>query len=183
MNIKQLIEGCKKSDRHAQKKLYTQYKDILFALCLKYCKNRAEAEDTLQDSFITIFRKINSYKGKGSFEGWMKRITINKAIDKYKKEPFFDTIDNHQIEEDTTINDTHIDVSLAKMLEFIQELPSRYRLVFNLYQLDGYSHQEISDELNISVGTSKSNFHRAKVILKEKIITYTTSHKNSIANG
>lgn len=183
MNISQLIEKCKQQDRKAQRQLYTQYKDILFALCLKYCKTRAEAEDNLQDSFVTIFQKIKSYKGNGSFEGWMKRITINKAIDKYKKEPFFDSIENHQIEDNTELDEEHTNIPLTKMLEFIQELPSRYRLVFNMYQLDKYSHQEISNQLNISTGTSKSNLHRAKVILKEKITTYTVTTNNSIANG
>lgn len=143
-----------------------------------------EAEDNLQDSFVTIFQKINSYKGKGSFEGWMKRITINKAIDKYKKEPFFDSIEDGQIQDKTEINeDQEHNIPLDKLLEFVQALPSRYRLVFNMYQLDNYSHQEISKELNISIGTSKSNLHRAKVILKEKITTYTLTTNTSIANG
>lgn len=142
-----------------------------------------EAEDNLQDAFVTIFQKIKSYKGSGSFEGWMKRITINKAIDKYKKEPFFDSIDNHQIDNSIEIDDEHTNVPLDKMLEFVQELPSRYRLVFNMYQLDNYSHQDISEQLDISVGTSKSNLHRAKVILKERITTYGLTKNNSIANG
>ncbi len=183
MNISQLIEKCRQQDRAAQKQLYTQYKDVLFAICLKYAKNRMEAEDNLQDSFVTIFKKIDSFKGKGSFEGWMKRITINKAIDKYKKEPFFDSIENRQIEDDTHIEEEKTHIPLDKLLEFVQELPSRYRLVFNMYQLDNYSHQEISEQLNISIGTSKSNFHRAKIILKEKITSYTLNINNSIANG
>lgn len=183
MNISQLIEKCKHQDRIAQRQLYTQYKDTLFVLCLKYCRTKSEAEDNLQDSFVTIFEKIKSYKGNGSFEGWMKRITINKAIDKYKKEPFFDSIDNHQIDDNTEVNDEQTNIPLDKMLEFVQELPSRYRLVFNMYQLDNYSHQEISEQLNISIGTSKSNLHRAKVILKEKITTYSVTINNSIANG
>lgn len=183
MNISQLIEKCKQKDPKAQKQLYTQYKDVLFAICLKYAKNRMQAEDNLQDSFVTIFEKINSYKGKGSFEGWMKRITINKAIDKYKKEPFFDSIEDRQITDDTQVNEDQKHIPLSQLLEFVQELPSRYRLVFNMYQLDGFSHQDISKELDISIGTSKSNFHRAKVILKEKINAYNLTTNNSIANG
>lgn len=183
MNISQLIEKCKQQDRKAQKQLYTQYKDVLFSICLKYAKNRMQAEDNLQDSFVTIFQKIDSYKGKGSFEGWMKRITINKAIDKYKKEPFFDSIEDKQIPDNAYLEEDQAHLPLNQLLEFVQELPSRYRLVFNMYQLDGYSHQEISEELNISIGTSKSNFHRAKAILKEKITAYTLTVNNSIANG
>ena len=183
MNISQLIDKCKQDDRSAQKQLYTQYKDVLFAICLKYCRTRMEAEDNLQDSFVTIFQKIKSYKGKGSFEGWMKRIIINKAIDKYKKEPYFDSIEDRHIKDDTTIDVDQSHIPLDKILEFVQELPSRYRLIFNMYQLDNYSHQEISKELNISIGTSKSNLHRAKIILKEKITTFTITTNNSIANG
>lgn len=183
MNISQLIEKCQEQDRAAQKQLYTQYKDVLFALCLKYAKNKMEAEDNLQDSFVTIFQKIKSYNGKGSFEGWMKRITINKAIDKYKKTPFFDPIEDDKFKDDTTVDENQNHIPLNKLLEFVQELPSRYRLVFNMYQLDHYSHQEISKELNISTGTSKSNLHRAKVILKEKITAYTITNNTAIANG
>lgn len=183
MNIPQLIEKCKKQDRNAQRILYTQYKDRLFALCLKYCKNQEEAEDNLQDSFIKIFQKIKTYNNKGSFEGWMKRITINKAIDRYKKEPYIEPITDQHLKEDTEVDTDELPISLQEMLVFIQELPSRYRLVFNLYELDNYTHVEISEILGISIGTSKSNLHRAKVILKQKITTYKITQKNSIANG
>ena len=184
MDVVQLIEKCKKSDRKSQQILYNMYKDKLFALCLKYCKNRAEAEDNLQDSFIKIFQNIKAYNGKGSFEGWMKRITINRAIDRYKKEPFIEPITDQHLKEDTSIDIDTVPISLQEMLALIQELPSRYRLVFNLYELDNHTHVEISEILGISVGTSKSNLHRAKIILKEKITSsYITTQKNSIANG
>ncbi|WP_366519366.1 RNA polymerase sigma factor [uncultured Dokdonia sp.] len=184
LELIQLIDKCKKSDRQSQQILYNTYKDRLFALCLKYCKNRAEAEDNLQDSFIKIFQSIKTYSGKGSFEGWMKRITINKAIDRYKKEPFIESITDQHLKEETTIDIDETSISLQQMLALIQELPSRYRLVFNLYELDNHTHVEISEILGISVGTSKSNLHRAKIILKEKIASvYTTTKKNSIVNG
>ncbi|GGG26606.1 DNA-directed RNA polymerase sigma-70 factor [Dokdonia pacifica] len=184
LELVQLIEKCKKSDRKSQQALYNMYKDRLFALCLKYCKNRAEAEDNLQDSFIKIFQSIKTYNGKGSFEGWMKRITINRAIDRYKKEPFIEPITDQHLKEDTTVDIDEAPISLQQMLALIQELPSRYRLVFNLYELDNHTHVEISEILGISVGTSKSNLHRAKLILKEKITaTRTTTQKNSIVNG
>lgn len=184
MDLEKLITGCKKGDRKSQQTLYNLFKDKLFALCLKYCRSREEAQDNLQDSFVTIFVKIKSYKGTGSFEGWMKRITINKAIDRYKKERYLESIDNHQIKgEDTAIEEENQQLSLNQMLGLVQELPDRYRLVFNLYELDDYSHKEIAKILNISQGTSKSNLHRAKVILKDKIIALTASQKNSIANG
>lgn len=169
MTQKQLIKGCKRHNLNAQRELYNQYKDTLFVLCLKYCRSLEEAEDNLQDAFITIFKNIGMYKGKGSFEGWMKRITINKAIDKYKKENFINVLINDDILEDTNVEDEELALPLSVILNTIQELPSRYRLVFNLYELDGYTHKEIAKLLSISEGTSKSNLHRAKLILKDKI--------------
>jgi len=167
-----LIYKCKKKDRKAQAELYQLYKDTLFGLCLKYCRNTKDAEDVLQDSFITIFTKIDTFNAKGSFEGWLKRITINKAIDKYhsKKIKFLPIIEQitPQIEVENNLNE----YSLELILSLVQELPDRYRLVFSLYELDDYSHQEIAALLNISIGTSKSNLHRAKKILKEKLLTH-----------
>lgn len=141
-------------------------------LCLKYCKNKEEAQDNLQDSFIEIFDKITSYKGMGSFEGWMKRITIHKAIDKYKKIQPINIDINNDILEDTNIDNEVLEViPLHDILNHIQELPPRYRLVFNLYELDQYTHKDIAELLNISINTSKSNLHRAKHILKQKILS------------
>ncbi len=151
----------------AQSEVYQLYADKLFPLCLKYSKNYQDAEDTLQDSFITIFNKIKQYKHKGSFEGWLKRITINTAIQKYREktplEIVKETPEAHEIEEVSLNNELF---SLDILLEFIQQLPDRYRLVFNLYVLDNYSHKEIANLLFISEGTSKSNLSRARKILK-----------------
>lgn len=141
-------------------------------MCLKYSRNYQDAEDVLQDSFVTIFNKINQYTGKGSFEGWLKRIVIHTAIQKYrKKSPLYlvkeepkDTV------EEVTINDEIINIDL--LLTFIQQLPDRYRLVFNLYTLDNFSHKEIAEMLQISEGTSKSNLSRGRLLLKSKIENY-----------
>lgn len=170
MDLESLLQGCKKNNRQAQSELYHQYKDILYLVSLKYCRNITEAEDTLHDAFIIIFNNIKSYSGKGSLEGWMKRIVINKSIDKYKKNKLFinDLKETFLTAEDVEISE-NTDISLNVLLEYIQQLPDQYRLVFNLYQLDGYSHKEIAKMLSISESTSKSNFHRAKVCLKEKI--------------
>jgi RNA polymerase sigma-70 factor (ECF subfamily) len=171
LNLDKIIQACKRNDLKAQSQLYQLYKDDLYVLCLKYCRNIEDAQDNLQDAFMDVFNNIQKYNGKGSFEGWMKRITINKAIDKYKKEDFINIIINDDILFDTTINTDELNtIPLNKILILIQGLPTRYRLVFNLYELDNYSHKEISDLLSISEGTSKSNLHRAKLILKEKII-------------
>lgn len=169
MKLEKLIKGCINNNRKAQQELYKQYKDSLYFLCLKYCKNTAEAEDNLHDAFITIFSKIEKYNNKGSFEGWMKRITINKAIDRYKAKKYTLDIDDVQITETTTIEEEKLNIPLKTILKTVQELPNQYRIVFNLYQLDNYSHKEIAEMLNISTGTSKSNLHRAKTLLKKRI--------------
>lgn len=172
MNLEELIKACKKQDRDAQKELYQRYKTVLYMVSLKYCRNSLEAEDILHDTFISIFNNIKSYSNKGSFEGWMKRIVINKSIDKYNKNKL---VTNKTLESSLSNDLTNVEVSekitisLDTLLEFIQQLPDQYRLVFNLYQLDGFSHKEIAKMLSISESTSKSNYHRAKISLKEKI--------------
>lgn len=168
MSLQQLIDQCKKEDRKAQEQLYRQYSHILFGSCLKYSRNKTEAEDNLHDSFITIFDKISQYKGKGSFEGWMKRITVNTVLQKYRKEEHLNVVSENQ-EEHIEVDSGYADIGLDILLQYIQELPNKYRLTFNLYVLDGYSHKEISTLLGTSAGTSKSNLARARMILKEKI--------------
>ncbi|WP_136668505.1 RNA polymerase sigma factor [Flavobacterium sp. H122] len=169
MDLPQIIKGCVKQNRHAQEELYHKYKKILFVLCLKYCRNETEAEDNLHNAFVEIFTNIKKFDGKGSFEGWIKRITINKAIDSYKNKYQLVPIKDDLSEGVYLEESTEIDLSLDSLLTLIQELPNQYRLVFCLYELDNYSHKEISILLSISESTSKSNLHRAKVILKEKI--------------
>ncbi len=170
MGLDQLIKRCKKKNAQAQEQLYRLYSSKLFSICLKYSSDVSSAEDTLQDAFITIFDKIGQYKNQGSFEGWIKRVTINTALQKYRKQKVFDIINEEQIEE-VEVEVDEEEISMDYLLEIIQQLPDRYRLVFNLYVLDGYSHKEVSEMLEISVGTSKSNLARARNILKEKIQT------------
>ena len=171
MSLEQLIERCKNNDAQAQSQLYKLYASKLFSICLKYSRNYVEAEDNLQDAYLTIFKKIHTFKGRGSVEGWMKRITINTALQRYRSAGVFDIINEEQIE-DVTVEINDDDISIDFLLNIIQELPDRYRLVFNLYALDDYSHKEIAEMLNISTGTSKSNLARARLILKDKIETY-----------
>ncbi|WP_108808237.1 RNA polymerase sigma factor [Aquimarina spinulae] len=170
MGLDQLIKRCKKKNAQAQEQLYRLYSSKLFSICLKYSSDVSSAEDTLQDAFITIFDKIGQYKNQGSFEGWIKRVTINTALQKYRKQKVFDIINEEQIEE-VEVEVDEEEISLDYLLEIIQQLPDRYRLVFNLYVLDGYSHKEVAEVLEISVGTSKSNLARARNILKEKLQT------------
>ncbi len=175
MKETEIIKACIKNNRTAQNELFRKYKDTLFFISLKYCRSEADAEDNLHDAFITIFQKINTFKNKGSFEGWMKRITIYKAIDKYKNNKFISIeIKDDILEEKVEIEDGP-SLNMDQLLEIVQQLPDQYRLVFNLYQLDGFSHKEIAILLNISEGTSKSNYHRAKLILRDKIQTLSTT--------
>lgn len=170
MSLDQLIEQCKAQDRRAQEKLYKLFSSKLYSICLKYSRNATEAEDNLHDSFMTIFEKINSYGFKGSFEGWIKRITVNTVLQKYRKEGTFDTLP-YNLEEDINISvdEDQQQYSLDYLLGIIQSLPDRYRLTFSLYVLDGYSHKEIASMLDITEGTSKSNLARAKMALRNKI--------------
>lgn len=172
-NLNDIIKGCKKGSKAHQKELYCLYSKILFNLSLKYCTSFSEAEDNLHDSFIEIFSKIDNFKNTGSFEGWIKKITINKAISKFKNTLHFESAENliYPIQ-DTEIEINQIDISLDKLLNLIQSLPNQYRLVFSLYELDQYSHKEIAEMLQISEGTSKSNLYKAKSILKKQVIEF-----------
>jgi len=171
---RQLIEKCQKKDAKAQAELYKIFAPKLYGVCLKYCSNKSIADDLFQDAFITIFNKINQFKHKGSFEGWAKRITINTVLQHFKKQKFHQEINDNLItdeNEEFEIEDENL--NLNYLLEVIKELPNQYRLVFNLYVLDGYSHSEISEALNISTGTSKSNLSRAKQLLRKRIESET----------
>jgi RNA polymerase sigma-70 factor (ECF subfamily) len=175
LSLEQLIQKCKNNDTKAQGELYKLYSSKLFAICLKYSRDRAEAEDNLQDSFLTIFKKIDQYNNKGSLEGWLKRVTVNTTLQRYRKNKGVFDIVNEDYIEDVTIDVDNDDVDIDFLLRCIQELPDRYRLVFNLYALDGYSHKEIAEMLDISAGTSKSNLARARMILKDKVKLYKSS--------
>ncbi len=169
MSLEELINNCKKGNRKAHEQLYRDYSKILFGICLKYSRNKVEAEDNLHDSFMTIFNKIAQYKSKGSFEGWIKRITVNTVLQKYRKEEFLNVISENTTEIPVEVSSNEIDIPLQTLLSYIQELPNKYRLTFNLYVLDGYSHKEIAEMLGTSTGTSKSNLARARILLREKI--------------
>jgi RNA polymerase sigma-70 factor (ECF subfamily) len=177
--LEELIEKCKDENAKAQGELYVLFSDKLFSVCLKYSRNSVEAQDNLQDAFLTIFKSIRQYKHKGSFEGWMKRITINTVLQKYRKERFFEIVNEEAIEDPEEVEIEENNLSLDFLLRIIQELPNRYRLVFNLYVLDGYSHNEIAEMLNITSGTSKSNLARARMILKTKIEEYNPALEKS----
>jgi len=165
-----IITGCKAGKLKFQRQLYDLYSGRLLSICLRYDKN--EAEDILQDSFIKIFKNIKKYEGKGSFEGWLKRITVNTAITHYHKKNILDQaydIDNFT-EFSNNYDDGILDLLNAEeLMGIINELPEIYRMTFNLYAIEGYKHHEIADLLKISIGTSKSQVSRARKMIQEKI--------------
>lgn len=171
MDLKKLIDDCKNNNRKAQEQLYRLYSPKLFAVCLKYSRNYAEAQDNLQDGFILIFKKIEQFSFKGSFDGWLKRVMINNVLQQYRNQTFLSLV-NEDVAEDVEVEIEEDNISMDYLLKIIQELPDRYRLVFNLYVIDGFSHADIAEMLTINVGTSKSNLARARMILKEKIEQY-----------
>lgn len=168
MGLNKLIKQCAKNDRKAQNEIYLLFAGKLYSICLKYSKNKQEAQDNFQDGFITIFNKIGQFNFEGSFEGWLKRVMVNTVLLKYRNKTVLNIV-TEEIPDEVIVDIDEDDISLDFLLNLIQELPDRYRMVFNLYVLDGYSHKEISDMMQIAEGTSKSNLARARAILKQKI--------------
>ncbi|OGS71848.1 MAG: RNA polymerase subunit sigma-70 [Flavobacteria bacterium RIFCSPLOWO2_12_FULL_31_7] len=180
--IENLLHECKKNNTQAQEQLYKLLAPKLFAVSLKYSRNYEEAQDNLQESFLIIFEKLKQFKNEGSFEGWAKRLVVNYVLQQYRKQGTFLELvtDNIPNVEEVEIDDES--VTMDFLLQIIQELPDRYRLVFNLYVVDGFSHKQISEMLEITDGTSKSNLARAKMILKEKIQNYNTAFSKTKLN-
>ena len=171
-NLDKIVDRCKKGDRKAGEQLYHRFSDKMFAICIQFSKSREEAEDNLQDGFIKVLESIGQYKGKGSFEGWMKRIFINTALEKFRKNRSVQVVE--EVPEVVDEDDVDDDVSIPPevLFEFVNQLPEKYRLVFNLYVMEDMQHKEIAALLGITDGTSKSNLARAKEILKRKINAY-----------
>jgi RNA polymerase sigma factor (sigma-70 family) len=177
LGLDQLINDCKNNDTKAQEQLYRLFSSKLFAICLKYSRSYAEAQDNLQDGFLIIFAKIHQFTFKGSFEGWIKRIMINNVLQQYRGVSFMEPLNENKNVSDDDEVEVDENIPLEYLMKIIQELPDRYRLVFNLYVMDGYSHKDISEMIGISIGTSKSNLSRGRMILKEKIERYTAINK------
>jgi RNA polymerase sigma factor (sigma-70 family) len=177
LSIEELINECKNNNLKAQEQLYRQYAPKLFPVCLKYSRNYTEAQDNLQDGFLLIFNKIQSYSFKGSFDGWIKKVMVNFILQQYRKDTHITVVKDEIPENEDVEIEFEDEISAEFLTKIIQELPDKYRMVFNLYVIDGYSHQDIADMLSINIGTSKSNLSRAKQILKEKIQQNTGSSK------
>lgn len=163
-----LIKECISGKRKAQKELYTRYADLMLAICLRYVTERLEAEDLMIQGFAKVFDKMNQYKFEGSFEGWMKRVFVNECLMYLRKQKFYMTpIETAERENVSTWENTSLETK--DLLQLIQELPTGYRTVFNLYAIEGYSHKEIAEQLEISEGTSKSQLSKARAMLQRQL--------------
>lgn len=163
-----LINGCRKQNRMAQQQLYAAYSNKMYSLCYRYVKNSMEAEDVMVGAFTKVFDKIDQFKGEGSFEGWIRRIVVNEALTWLRK--------NRSMYLETNLEQADYELDYGKvsdhleaedLLRMIQQLPTGYQIVFNLYAIDGYSHKEIAEQLSISENTSKSQLSRARVYLQK----------------
>lgn len=142
----------------------------MFGICLRFAKDKTEAEDNLHEGFIKVFSNIKSFRHEGSFEGWMRRIMVNVSLEKFRKQQQMYPVEDIVFHTDSQTSDNVLsDISVQELLGLIQQLPPRYRMVFNLYVIEGMNHEEISREMSISVGTSKSNLSRSREILKDKV--------------
>lgn len=165
-----LIRGCNDADPRMQEALYRQYSPKMYGVCLRYANHTEDAEDILQEGFIKVYRNISRFRGDGSFEGWIRRIFVNTAIEHYRKTAHMHPVTEQQEQNVTDREWTAFDKMAAKdLVRLIQTLSPGYRTVFNLYVVEGYTHKEIADMMGISEGTSKSQLARAKAILQEKI--------------
>ena len=166
-----LIEACMKGDRAAQKVLFDRLAPRMFPLCIRYVGDRALAEDILQDGFITLFTKLDSYKGEGSFEGWARRIFVTTALMSLRKKDALKMSDDLEMARGLkTETSTQVqDIGYKELMELIMTLPPGFRTVFNLYAVEGYSHKEIAEMLGITETTSRTQLSRARVWLQERI--------------
>ena len=172
-----IIEGCKRGEPKFQELLYQKYAARMMAICTRYAKTRFEAEDVFHEAFVKVFQHIKTYQ-EGSFEGWMKRIFVNSSINNFRKNQKHYNHEQHSEETETSNSSEDMilsDISTKELLAVIDQLPEGYRMVFNLYVLEGYTHKEIGEMLNIAEGTSKSQFAKAKVFLKKMLSNYSVN--------
>ena len=184
---RELIQACIDGDRYSQSRLYEQFAPRMFGVCMRYSRSREEAEDILQDGFVQVFKSLHSFRFAGSFEGWIRKIMVYAAIANYRaKSNMHVIIKNVENFSDIEVMNNEDVISLLgkkELLRIVQNLPPMYRMVFNLYVFEGLKHREIAKELGVSEGTSKSNFHDAKVILQKAVINSMKIAKQNSSNG
>ncbi len=170
-HLEEIINGCKKGKRRSQEMLYREYSGKMYAICLYYAGNRTEAEDILHNGFIKVFQYIKQHKEKGAFVPWMRKVFMHTALEKYKQKKYlvFSEDEKKASNLESTEEDIVSSLAAEDLIRLIQQLSPAYRMVFNLFAIEGYSHKEISEMLGISEGTSKSNLSRARGILQEQV--------------
>jgi RNA polymerase sigma-70 factor (ECF subfamily) len=176
MSESDLIKGCLEGDRRAQEYLYQRFSPKMYGVCLRYAGKAEDAQDILQDGFVKVFKNLHMYRGDGSFEGWVRRIFVNTAIEHYRRQVnLYPVTENHENLLETKELSAFDSLSVKDLMKIIQQLSPGYRTVFNLYVVEGYSHKEIAEMIGISEGTSKSQLARAKGVLQSIIKTKRTS--------
>lgn len=166
----ELIRGCIDCQPKYQALLYSQYSGKMFAVCLRYASDYHSAEDILQEAFVKAFRNIARFRGEGSFEGWLRRIFVNTAIEHYRKKvQMYPIVEYNQVQTDAVPTNALDNLMADDLMAMLQELSAGYRTIFNLYVIEGYSHKEISEMLHITEGTSKSQLARARYLLQRKL--------------
>ena len=168
--IDPILRKCRKGNKAAQKELFKLLYPYGMSICLRYTQNQSEAKEVLNDGYLKIFAKLGQLRPEGSFKAWARRIFVNTAIDHYRKyQRYQHTLEITQVHTEFVKPDAIDQLAAEDLLKMINELSPAYRLIFNLYAIEGYSHKEIAESLNISVGTSKSNLFKARMKLKKMI--------------
>jgi RNA polymerase sigma factor (sigma-70 family) len=167
----ELIKGCIRQDARCQRMLFDRYAGKMMSVCLRYANDAMEAEDMIQDAFIKVFQHIEQFKFEGAFEGWIRRIVVNTAIRHLEKKKLrFTEIDDHSPSSPQLEPQAYSHLGQADLMRLINQLPDGYRLVFNLNAIEGYSHEEIAEMLNIQPGTSRSQLVKARKMLQQQIL-------------
>lgn len=177
--LSKLWEGCLQNDRKQQELLYRMLAPKMLAVCIRYAKDKDEAQDILQEGFIKMFKNMHNYRGEGSLEGWIRRIMVHSAISRYRKAKAMVLVDDfaeQNIPTGTSRNDNGLEAK--ELMQMVDELPSTYRSVFSMYAIEGYSHQEIGKSLGMSELLSRTTLHRARTVLKDKINKLTNREMN-----
>lgn len=177
------IEACKRQDSRAQKHLYEHYSAKMYALCCRYIPSKMEAEDVLITAFTKLFERIDQFKGEGSFEGWVRRIIVNESLTylRRNKNMYLET-EIEAVDREPDFAKLENSLEAEDLMKLISQLPTGYRMVFNLYAIDGYSHKEIAEQLGISENTSKSQLSRARALLQKHLVELENEGKEQKSN-
>lgn len=180
--LQTLWEGCLSNDRKQQEMLYKLLAPRMLAVCMRYAQDKDEAQDILQEGFIKMFKNMGNYRGEGSLEGWIRRIMVHSAISRYRKAKSVMLVDDFSEQNiPVSVSDNGNNLETNELMNMVQELPDTYRSVFNLYAIEGYSHQEIGSKLGMTELLSRTTLYRARTILKEKLMKLSLRERHCLA--